>query len=485
MLELAGSGEAGSARSAAAGSAEIAVHGWGGQLPNMDLFYLVKRNLDLHTGLPTALRASEAPLPPAVRSVIAAGADLAAAFGPAAAAAARSHAAELRTLAAFAGQLASGRPTGAHAPFLARQIDAATLTLRLHGVAERPAGRQGSSTGRGAVTPQVHAAASAALTAAEMVLRTFNNLEERLHHSTALYVLLSPIRFASIAAYLAPPGCLLLAALAQVGWSHWLGVYCTGMCELLSGVSRRHCLVWIPTARAPRRHFTTKAATIGLLPPFMQLFAASREAKGAPVSAWRTAWRRLAAAHAIGWAASAVAAWLAGQLASAGSSGASLAWLAGSGEVSALALPVGWQLLAAGGAGLAAAAGLPAMMAALSLEDGGGGSGGSSTKPASGAAAAEPSRQQAQLCSIAAGLAAVVLQAVHWLMGRWVRCFVILLGVLPMYGLAARQPPSRLSRTVALAAVGALSGAAVAGHVPAWLCGSLLPHVVMVALAVL
>lgn len=214
MLELAGSREAAGGRSAAAGSAEVAVHGRGGQLPNMDLYYLVKRNLDLHTGLPAALRASEAPHPPAVRRSIAAAADLAGALWPSAAAAARRHAAELQTLAAFASQQASGRATGAHAAFLARQIDAATLTLRLHAAAEQPAGRQGS--GRGSTSPQIHAAASAALTAAEMVLRTFNNLEERLHHSTALYVLLSPSRFAPIGAYLAPPGSLLLAALAQV-----------------------------------------------------------------------------------------------------------------------------------------------------------------------------------------------------------------------------------------------------------------------------
>lgn len=250
MLELAGSREAAGGRSAAAGSAEVAVHGRGGQLPNMDLYYLVKRNLDLHTGLPAALRASEAPHPPAVRRSIAAAADLAGALWPSAAAAARRHAAELQTLAAFASQQASGRATGAHAAFLARQIDAATLTLRLHGAAEQPASRQGS--GRGTVTPQVHAAASAALTAAEMVLRTFNNLEERLHHSTALYALLSPSRFVPVGAYLAPPGCLLLAALAQVGWSggsklrssqsSFASCGCSRAFCALQASAQRHCL---------------------------------------------------------------------------------------------------------------------------------------------------------------------------------------------------------------------------------------------------
>ncbi len=230
-----------------------------------------------------------------------------------------------------------------------------------------------------------------------------------------------------------------------------------------------------------------------LLPPCvsLQLFATSREVKSAPVAAWRAAWRRLAASFAIGWAASAAAAWLAGHQPASSSYGAWMAWVTGSSEVPQHALPVAWQLLWASAAGLAATAGLPAMLAALSSEGGQGGSGSSSSSGSSkegsqpAELAAASTHRQVQLCSLAAGLAAVVLQAAHWLMGQWVRCFVFLLGALPLYGLAARQPPSWLSKVAALAAVAATAGAAAAGNLPAWLWGSLLPHALMVVHAVL
>lgn len=214
----------------------------------------------------------------------------------------------------------------------------------------------------------------------------------------------------------------------------------------------------------------------------------SRETKGAPVAAWRAAWRRLTASFAISWAASAAAAWLAGRQPASSSYGASTAWVMGSSEVPPLALPIAWQLLWTGAAGLAGAVGLPAMLAALSSESSQGGSGSSSnskegSQPAELAAAS--SQQQAQLCSLAAGTSAVVLQAAHLLMGQWVRCFALLLGALPLYGCAARQPPSRLSRAAAVAAVAAMAGAAAAGHLPAWLWGSLLPHALVVLHAVL
>ena len=232
----------------------------------------------------------------------------------------------------------------------------------------------------------------------------------------------------------------------------------------------------------------TLSPVISSAPLRPQLFATAREANGAPVAAWRTAWRQLAVAHAIGWAASAAAAWSAGkqQGSSSGSSEteAALTWLAGNNVAQPLALSVGWQLLWAGAAGLAAAAGLPAMLAALSSQDIGSSSGGRA-----GSTPAEledaPSQRQVQLCSTATGLAAVVLQAAYWLMGQWARCFAFLLAALPLYGLAAQQSPSWLCRAAALTAVAALAGAAAAGQLPAWLWGSVLPHCVVAALAVL
>ena len=136
-----------------------------------------------------------------------------------------------------------------------------------------------------------------------------------------------------------------------------------------------------------------------------------------------------------------------------------------------------WQLLWAGAAGMAAAAGAPAMLVVLGPE-------GSSSSAANKAAnsSARSGKQQVQLCSAAVGLAAAVLLGAHWLMGQWVRCFSFLLALLPLYGLAGRQPASRLSRAAVLVAVAAVGGAAAAGHLPAWLWGSLLPHLLNLAL---
>jgi hypothetical protein len=192
-----------------ASSAELRMHGAGGLLPNLDLYYLIKRNLDLHTSLPVGLKDSGV-LPAAVRRGLDAAARAAAAAAAATPAAAARYASELQTLAGFAAQQASGRGDGGHAPFLARQVDGATLALRLPAAAAR-----GPLPGSPKAQQRAAAAATAALTATEMVLRTFNNLEERLHHSTALYALVAPSRFVSVGAYLAPPGAALLAALAQ------------------------------------------------------------------------------------------------------------------------------------------------------------------------------------------------------------------------------------------------------------------------------
>lgn len=216
VLELSGAA-AGTAPAATATWAELSVHGAAGQLPNLDLYYLVKRNLDLHTAIPAALRPREAPLPAWVEQAAGAVGASAAAAGLTTASGARRYAAELATLSAFSAQLASGRPTGPHAPFLGMQVDAATLTLQLSALPGEPPSGSGSGGAAPQPSPQLQAAAASVLAATEMVLRTLNNLQERLHHSTALYALLSPDRFVSIAAYLAPPGCLLLAALAQVG----------------------------------------------------------------------------------------------------------------------------------------------------------------------------------------------------------------------------------------------------------------------------
>jgi hypothetical protein len=175
--------------SVAATEARLGVVGHSGQLPNMDMLFLTKRNLDYFTGLPAGLDVGGAPAHHAQRA-------------PTGAAAWMEQAA---TGLAFAARLAGGRPSGAHAALLRRGVDAVTVTLR------RGAG-EGGGGGNPAALEQT---AQFGLTAAEMVLHTCNNLEERLHHSAALYALVSADRYASVGACMAAPACLLLAALLQ------------------------------------------------------------------------------------------------------------------------------------------------------------------------------------------------------------------------------------------------------------------------------
>lgn len=499
VLELAGAAPA-AAHAAPAGAAtwaELSVHGAAGQLPNLDLYYLVKRNLDLHTAIPAVLRASEAPLPAWVQRAAEAAGAAAAAAGLSSAQAAGRHAGELATLAAFAGQLAGGRPTGAHAPFLGMQVDAATLTLH---VSALPEGAPISGGGDAAQppSPQLQAAAASGLAAAEMVLRTLNNLQERLHHSTALYSLLSSDRFVSIAAYLAPPGCLLLAALAQVrlgGGRQSLAGTCQA-CKLrgllksaaMSLHPEQQCLEWL-------------FLCVFLLP--IQLVAASRAASGAPLRAWHRAWRRVAAAHAAAYACSAACSQLLTRHASAEAAGSP--WHPGS-HGGGLALLQ--HLLWAAVAGLAAAEGPTALLAALATSSGSTGSssggthgdsspeaalnsgdegapgGGDRAKeaPSGSSAAAGVTPAAVQRCITAVALAAAALQGSHLLLAQWVRCSAFLLAVLPLHALASQRRRGGAAGLPLLAALlpgGALLSWQLCNGGHAWLARLLLPHLLL------
>lgn len=203
----------------------------------------------------------------------------------------------------------------------------------------------------------------------------------------------------------------------------------------------------------------------------MQLAVAAKAAAaaGADPVQWRSAWRRAAAAHVAGWAAGAAAAcWLgSGELASRGSAGLLL-----------LAKQLAW----AAAAGLAAAEGPPAFLAAMQPGTGSGKqqAAGPGASPTDGGC-----RRQVQLCTLAAGLVAAVLQAAHLLLGQWVRCLVALLAAVPLYTLAAAQPPSGLARLAAAAAVlacGSAAGWGAAAGAP-WLLPLLAPPVLLVTSA--
>lgn len=479
------------------------MHGAAGQLPNLDMYYLIKRNLDLHTAIPAVLRASEAPLPAwAQWAAVAAGAAASAARLGSAQAAQR-HAAELATLTAFSGQLASGRPTGAHAPFLCMQVDAATLTLHLSALPEAP---PASSDGGSAQppSPQLQAAAASVLAAVEIVLRTLNNLQERLHHSTALYALLSPDRFVSIAAYLAPPGCLLLAALVQVG--HYrpdtVAVWVARGIIYMPHASLLWPLVTASTLPSSALQAWKCRFTPDPCIP-MQTVAASQAASGAPLPAWRSAWRRVAAAHAAAYAFGAACSQLLVHHAAAEDP-----WQLHDSRGDGLGLLQ--HLLWAAAAGLAAAEGAPALLAALapvggssggevasgSTGDVRGGTHASSDQlgapigagkreegPPSRASAADAATPAAvQRCTTAIALVAAVLQGSHLLLGQWVRCSAFLLAVLPLLALASQR---RRGGAAGLALWAALlpGGAALVWQLcsggAAWLAYLLLPYLLL------
>ncbi|KAL4859670.1 Glycosylphosphatidylinositol anchor attachment 1 protein [Chlorella vulgaris] len=428
-----------------ASSAELSVHGRGGLLPNLDLYFLVKRTLELHTSLPpVSLRAATAPPPRAATLAAAALASLASSppLRLAPAAAAQRYASELLTAAAFAGQLAAGEATGAHAAFLSRQVDAATLVLRFAAAAEPGGGSRQAASSSVKAKQRAQLAASSTLTAAELVLRTFNNLQERLHHSTSLYVLVSPARFVGVAAYLAPPACLLLAAALQL----------------------------IEARRA------THAAAPGMADPSLR------------AATWKAAWLQVAAAHALASAAGAVTQWAG-------------FWLAGTRPGKAAAALLLQQLLWPAAAGVAAAVGLPAAMAALQ-PDSGGDSGGdeqnSEGAQSSSKGSSKSSRQDGtgaipvQRCTRVAGLAVVLLQGTRLLLNQWARCLALLLWVLPLYTLwpagscpaGTRGPRLRSGLLLLpLLAAGALLWR-VGGTAP-WLVPLVLPHLLLFGSALL
>lgn len=167
--------------------ARLGVHGRGGQLPNMDMVSLTKRTIDMFTKLNVGLDVGGAPANRITGAAV-------------------EWQEGLHTALAFAVKAASGRATGAHAALLLRSIDAVTVSLT-------------DAPGRFPAAELIQSAAEhtagQALTIAEMVMVACNNLQERLHHSSALYVLASAEHFVGIGVYIVPPALLLAALLLR------------------------------------------------------------------------------------------------------------------------------------------------------------------------------------------------------------------------------------------------------------------------------
>jgi len=251
-------------------------------------------------------------------------------------------------------------------------------------------------------------------------------------------------------------------------------------------------LAWISTQPLPVTH--------------LQLVAATQAAAGAgaPSAAWHKAWRRVAAAHVATMAAGALASTLLGQqdqeqqqqqlpsLHAQADSGP--AWFPGSVAHSWQQLVQ--QLLWAAVAGLAAAEGPAALLAALSPA---GDSNGDGTERRSGSSGEQrgskgaassgqvADRQQAWHCTRAVALAVVVLQGAQLLMGQWARCFAFLALAVPLHALTARPAQSAAGKVLMTSALLAATSAAAwqacsspgscggSSGAP-WLASMLLPH---------
>lgn len=178
---------------------EFPLPGYDGQLPKLDMYWLLKYYTSAY------VRAAHAgdPPPPPPPPLAAAAAAVGAAAGPAAGAAAAAHAQRAAAMAAFAWQQARGLPLGAHAPFKSASADAVTARL--------------TRTGAPATGPLPAATARAQLAEAlELTARSCSVLIEKFHHSFFLYVLVSARTFLSVDQYIGVVAALILVLVLQV-----------------------------------------------------------------------------------------------------------------------------------------------------------------------------------------------------------------------------------------------------------------------------
>jgi hypothetical protein len=189
-------------RSIAATEARISVHGYYGQLPNLDLVVLSKKNLEFYTNFPHGV-GLDVGRTPAVKTHLGLGLrnDI------------NTLRQRIRTSVSFSGYLALGKPTGAHAALLHRGADALGITLTRPDLPNVDS--LSGDTSAKIKESDVLLTARNALNAIEMIVRTCNNLHERLHHANALYILIDADHFVNVGACMVPPG-LLLASLLLV-----------------------------------------------------------------------------------------------------------------------------------------------------------------------------------------------------------------------------------------------------------------------------
>lgn len=175
--------------------------------------------------------------------------------------------------------------------------------------------------------------------------------------------------------------------------------------------------------------------------------AAAATSPSCSVGSWRAAWRLVAAAHAAAAAAAALHGW----------------WASDTAWPALLA-----RLIQIAGGGWAAAEGPPAALAAV-------------LAPVDAAAAAAGDGATAvRRCTLAAGVAVVLLRGSQLLLGQWSRCLAFLLLAVPLYAAAAVDAP-RLPLRMLLLGVAAAAWQLWRSSSTAWLAELLAPHLLLLA----
>mmetsp|Transcript_10099 Transcript_10099/g.19899 ORF Transcript_10099/g.19899 Transcript_10099/m.19899 type:complete len:546 (+) Transcript_10099:152-1789(+) len=160
-------------------SSSIKMHGWNGQVPNFDMFLVARRSIELFApklavwSEKKGSRGKETEMSRYYSSVV--------------------------SLARFVGKHAFGLSDGGHALLLERSIDALTVEFTS---SRKAASKKFSSEIEGM---------KSMLQTCEGMIRALNNLQERLHHSTALYALAGPVSVIDIGVYMVCPGLLFIA----------------------------------------------------------------------------------------------------------------------------------------------------------------------------------------------------------------------------------------------------------------------------------
>lgn len=154
------------------------VIGYNGQLPNLDMVALTTKNIETFTHL--AFRGEEVSYITALLN-------------------------NIKSMARLANPMP--KQAGAHAVLLENSIDALTLYFTNAKTGNQQEIRE--------VVESELLTARQVLMISEMVMRTCNNLQERLHHASSLYFLVGQRKAVSIGVYILIPASLLLAVLIQ------------------------------------------------------------------------------------------------------------------------------------------------------------------------------------------------------------------------------------------------------------------------------